>query len=780
MFTHSTKNWAPIRASLHNAPTAPSKFEAYLYVGVPVSTALKQDPSQVVISSDANPAQAINYFKPHPRLSKIKVVVSTDHIIDTIKDLQDSHLLNEVTCHETGELFDLSVPLKLSVQLLKFCSSKRDFKALGQLLSSQMGLVISQKQAQLLMQKHGLSSKQIKEVMHTKAYQDHLNQLESSFILPQKDNIRNILSLSDIQNSSFYGVNILKAPTGAGKNQEVAIPQIKKALASNGKVVFLSHLKAIIHMTIQDLAEHGVEMVSYEDRNVLFESPAATGICTQSLHHDVLMEVIMDADLVVIDEIEAVVRRMLIPSPKDSEQGLTPRARQNLFERLRHILTHSKNLLLMDADFSSLTLSMLESLRDDVYVYDMEQDYSHISASVALREVVEYQASLDIRGGANTAVLFDTKSELNAFLTNLGYDEESALQSGILVIHSENVGRPEQEGFLNNTDAVLQSGHYRAILSSPSLGRGYSITHDFCKRVYVIASGVLDPANLIQFPRRFRKATEFVFGTTSKLNPVVDYTADAAGNDFAMWQAKYRTENEHLMRCNSVMLKHALKLRRFNAIPNEYECADNAFIHKVIGFAQKARTDYRELHQYRVLNALNITQAVAEERKHRNDLTLGHRDELARNKIQTKTGVNDIGRKEYAFDKQFDSCVQKSLFESGSPLNYLLKSCFHIEDDGSKRLMLNGELCIDLISHLQSTPGLLNKVNSTLPKPLQIASTTPSPTKAMNVLKKIFVAGGFVIEGNSRREIKGKRSNVYYYKLGDYTASLGVNMGNIL
>ncbi|MDF5502026.1 hypothetical protein P3677_26710, partial [Vibrio parahaemolyticus] len=66
-----------------------------------------------------------------------------------------------------------------------------------------------------------------------------------------------------------------------------------------------------------------------------------------------------------------------------------------------------------------------------------------------------------------------------------------------------------QRAFLANPNEEISK--YKAIIASPCLGSGFSIVKNFANRVVVFCDKTLNPFELINFARRFRKAKEIWF-----------------------------------------------------------------------------------------------------------------------------------------------------------------------------------------------------------------------------------------------------------------------------
>ncbi|NMT56347.1 hypothetical protein HKB02_01535, partial [Vibrio parahaemolyticus] len=105
--------------------------------------------------------------------------------------------------------------------------------------------------------------------------------------------------------------------------------------------------------------------------------------------------------------------------------------------------------------------------------------------------------------------LFDSLVTLRQVTQSLGYkdsnkldSEEEALKDGVLIIHAHNKDMPAQKAFLENPNEEIKK--YKAIMASPCLSSGFSITTHFTNKVVVFCDKTLTPLELINFARRFR------------------------------------------------------------------------------------------------------------------------------------------------------------------------------------------------------------------------------------------------------------------------------------
>jgi hypothetical protein len=300
----------------------------------------------------------------------------------------------------------------------------------------------------------------------------------------------------------------IKSATGTGKTKHIFGPIVKQAEKTNKKVVYLSHLMALVE---QYCVENNA--VSYTTKNLdQLEQSKAMGLVINSAWKAHIQAFCRNSDILIIDEFEKVIASVACP-----EESLQM-PKQRVFHCLSEIIQLIPQVVVGDADLSNISLSYLRSLRGDVtLILCDENPYQDIKAVIADKnQYLDKQDDLKSKLLKDRVFLFDSLTTLRSIVKQLGYEDKNGLDSeavalddGVLIIHGENKAMEAQLAFLANPNEEITK--YRAIIASPCLGSGFSIIKDFTKRVIVFCDKTLHPFELVNFARRFRTAREIWF-----------------------------------------------------------------------------------------------------------------------------------------------------------------------------------------------------------------------------------------------------------------------------
>lgn len=300
----------------------------------------------------------------------------------------------------------------------------------------------------------------------------------------------------------------IKSATGTGKTKHVFGPITQLAEQNNKSVVYLSHLMALVEQyCIQNHA------VSYTTQNLTqLEQSKAMGLVVNSVWKAHIQAYCHNADTLIIDEFEKVISTVVC-----SEHSLQM-PKQRVFHCLSEIIRSIPQVIVGDADLSDISLGFLKDLRGDVTLIQCDKNpYLGIEAVITDKNQYLYsQDDLKSKLLEDKVFLFDSLVTLRGVVKQLGYEdkqgldsETAALNDGVLVIHGENKGMDAQRAFLANPNEEISK--YKAIIASPCLGSGFSIVKNFANRVVVFCDKTLNPFELVNFARRFRKAKEICF-----------------------------------------------------------------------------------------------------------------------------------------------------------------------------------------------------------------------------------------------------------------------------
>lgn len=311
----------------------------------------------------------------------------------------------------------------------------------------------------------------------------------------------------------------IKSATGTGKTKHIFGPVAQTAKKQNKKVTYLSYLTALVEQYCTDNLA-----TSYNDELSKLEEASAIGVVVNSIWKTHIFTFLKQTDILIIDEFEKVLSTVVCS--EHSKQL----PKQLVFECLSEIIRNVPQLIVGDADISNIGLSYIKGLRGEVTLLNCTANpYSNIKAVISDKNQYISTLSPETSLDQDKVFLFDSLSTLRLVTKSLGYEnqeqldcEKAALADGVLIIHADNKGMPEQSAFLANPNGEISK--YKAIMASPCLGSGFSITTHFSDNVVVFCDKTLAPLELVNFARRFRTAKTIWF----VIDGSVDFTAPKA------------------------------------------------------------------------------------------------------------------------------------------------------------------------------------------------------------------------------------------------------------
>ncbi|MDF4636454.1 hypothetical protein P3393_15565 [Vibrio parahaemolyticus] len=769
---------------IYNEPTldGKEKTDAMIVVGIDVEKHFGDDREKCVMVPECAVYDVVDYHKATGKYC-FTIGCNSKNLSEMVLEQKATSRL-DIKNLETGEEFSFKNSLHLHARLYVLTGEAHYRNVVGSLCQSLINVKSSKKRLQKELSGYGMTGTQIELVMNRKKWKLEKT-VRGNLFLPKLNNLSNIISLSEIKTNGEKLALAVKAATGAGKNVHLIDPLIREAMARGDKVSLISPLKNLINKNVETHSGIGEGFTSYEVGQQIIDAvnPKAFAVCINSLSRKIFLEQVLSSKLVIIDEVEACIRNILLGNDEpNSKMRMASKERRLIIEAFVRVVKNAPQLIVADADLSPLTAQFLASIRRDIQICNIEQNYSYITASVATKDVVMLEATQAINLNEKpVAVMFDKISDLKSFLAGLKNDvgkplnDETALKEGILVLSSETSGRDEQIEFLTNPNEVLASGKYRVILASPTLARGFYITHHFTDKVYVIANGVLDPASMVQFPRRLRTATEFTYGVNTDYNVTVDHTenltltGDKDEDEFNGLQAAYKTEHELLVSNIAITLPETLRLLKFNMIEHASLDASDEEIREAQEKSKQNRKMSKKMRREGILAANNITDTKAQELKAKgNTKTQTEIFELTRYETQQKTGVQDIKETEITFCDKFVPSAYKSLVsEMQSTDQYFIWKAFRKAASSDllklSEIVVNQSIAVSIIGELQRN---VNRVNAILPKHLRLKPKLV-PSAALKAVRAILEAAGYRYR-RTKRVINGKSVNMYIYTKHEY------------
>ncbi|MFW8632086.1 hypothetical protein [Vibrio natriegens] len=778
----------------YNEPdlTLGKKVKVYILNGVPVSTFLKGCRGAFVIEPVKNKctvSQVVEYYRTIEKLEFV-VVTNDEMFADSVFEQMSSTKL-DIHLFSTKEKFSFDDTLKMYARMFTITNKTRHRTELEKIVQARMGVEESEATMARKLSGYGVDADVAVEIMSSK--NSRLEEaVQKNLFFDQFNNLSNIINVSNLSEIDRNGALALKAMAGLGKQTLLTDPMTVEAIESGENVTFFSPLRAINRKNDKVHEHSGKGFTSYDAGHAAVEMYAqALSVCAPSLSRRVFLNHTLGSELVIGDEIEAILRNNLIPS-YSKDKTMTPKERELLFDALVQVISRAKNLILTDADISPITARFLAAIRPDIKIYNIEPDYSHITASVASKEIVLNEAFEAVKKcDKKVVVMFDSIRDQKAFLKRLKLNEETALEVGFMVINSETSDNKPQVNFMREPNHELIERDYQGVFCSPTTVRGVSVTHHVCDKVFIISNGVLPPADLVQFPRRFRTATEFVYGLNTRYQIHQDYLEPFKSKKFVptfeRMQAEYMTEHELLTSNIAITLPATLKALKFNLVEHPSLALSEEEEKEMKDDLKELENEAQAEEIALICSAKQITEAEADclkrKKQARKGLTRRERFSLEKFTIQQKTGIERITEAEVQFCKDFSISVYHAVKEPSSLLAVALEGMKNIRGgiettaEGCKGKLADscGYRGMEFVVTKQRAAQALkiakrdtSAFNKPLPRNLRITTDT-TVYHFQKLISVILLKAGYETTGKrDKRVIEGRSLNAYVFKESKY------------
>lgn len=292
-------------------------------------------------------------------------------------------------------------------------------------------------------------------------------------------------------------LNLVKAELGTGKTEGILKPL---SLAAS-RVVAITHRVALVDDLVFRLQLENYKLLTPKD----LEACSQLGLCLNSIINPKFSDVLYHASTVLVDEISAVVREC------HSVSGTLKKNAAATWQRLLNLLKKADVACGVDADLSTRDVLALREAGKPVQVIIVRPALTALSVGVGdYRQV--WQSILDAaEHGEPFRVFSDSANQIRKL--------EAALQERypalrVMAIHAKpgvaTNGRDDVKAALADINSAVQG--LNALLHSPCVESGVSLTVPRFTRTFGIYGGSIAPPAFIQMMRRDRTATRFEIG----------------------------------------------------------------------------------------------------------------------------------------------------------------------------------------------------------------------------------------------------------------------------
>lgn len=267
------------------------------------------------------------------------------------------------------------------------------------------------------------------------------------------------------------GITYIKSPKGTGKTTLLKglVKYYRDSPTDPPRILLIGHRRSLIGATAKAIGLTSY-LKSVDGKAEEYNDPAPCyAICLDSLMR--LEPAKHRYDVVIIDEVEQVFSHLLSTTLKGK--------RSNIMALLQEYLKQARQILVMDADLSQLTLGVINAMDTDwperhefvaLNQYKPEgrriHMYNHPRSSHLLGVLVDYLGQ-----GKRCYVCTNSRKLAKSIFRQAQQDFP---EIKAMVVTSENSNTPDGQHFIQNI--VTEALKYDLIVSSPSLGTGIDIT----------------------------------------------------------------------------------------------------------------------------------------------------------------------------------------------------------------------------------------------------------------------------------------------------------------
>ncbi|HCE2132806.1 TPA: hypothetical protein NGT58_003483 [Vibrio parahaemolyticus] len=728
--------------------------------------------------SHRNTAQICAYYAEAKQQLQVLVIDSNSyrsHAIDASISNYYSYHMNILDIH-SGMVVDCQDKLSYLLVLAELLNSDKMISIAANIAIKMIPLTYSSPAS--ILKAYNLRGKLAKKL--TKQVEQALSKsketINSYYNLSPKLTIKNINDLQQLNAERLFADTstvALKAKTGVGKTKHVFSPLTQSSSRSQ-KVVYISHLVALSEQFCKNN-----KAVSYSSNSLTeIENSERLSIVINSLYKPHLIKKAMEADILIIDEFEKVLSAIVSSKNKREMKS------SQVHKALRIALESAQKVVVGDADLSNFSLNFLSGIRPDLICMNCSQNpYTTISAIVKAQEPLLSSQTLRESLFENKVFLFDTRATLQAAAVHMGFENEAgleceatALESDVLIIHGKNKDMAEQKAFLANPDEEVQK--YKAILASPCLSAGFSITVNYTDTVHIFCNGTLTPDELINFSRRFRSANQLVFSPNSPHKKHYDFCDLERKDDMHCLSLQYAEKKSLLNENLALSLKHLLAMEGFQVLTEQN---DSVTLNSSRNVVSKTKRQLNYCRDLAVVEAKNISRTKYKELKASNKVTAIQIAQCDKFLLKETYQLPHITLEDVFFNKQFNKELFKALcsinqgihiklnndpnlLKTAKILNAIILGSKEIDIKKKTNHFIEGDRCLSITHNLAKHWKVLVHFLPNLCNPKSI-DTKNKATRFIKQILKSFGADLTNFSGNTNKaRVTFHDNTIKYYK----------------
>lgn len=316
------------------------------------------------------------------------------------------------------------------------------------------------------------------------------------------------LSTLPIDQMPEQGIIGIQSAKGTGKTKLISalLDDSERSIAVGHRIALMRNLCSRLGLNYRgDLDKVGHNFIAGAAYTL------RVGLCVDSVLA-IDPQTFAGCDLILDEAVQ--VMRHLLTSATCAREGKRPA----LLARFKELVQSARRVIVADADLNNATLGYLKQLREDrVPIFLIRNDYQPNGYPVRFIEapdrsciVDDLLVALSAQSLGKTFYIATDSKSLSKMLFRL--IQQHYPDKRILMINSDTSKGDREQAFMQNPDAELTTGHYDAIICSPSVATGVSIeVQGRIAKVYGIFTGTSSTdADMAQALGRVREPVERV------------------------------------------------------------------------------------------------------------------------------------------------------------------------------------------------------------------------------------------------------------------------------
>lgn len=355
-------------------------------------------------------------------------------------------------------------------------------------------------------------------------------------------------------------INIVTAPTGAGKTKFTIAPFAKKAKINNKRFMAVAPLVSLIS-ELSNKLDTGL----YSNIKSSQESKAekSLAVCLPSIKSSKLKPFVDSTQWIAVDEIS---QNLRFTSSKECK--VTGADSEKIYFELRSLVSRCERVVVADASIDNKTIKFFENALPGEKFNIIEQKPVDTGRKCFIYEDMGdliQKILAELNGGGKVWLAVESAERATSIGNYLdSIKPKDSVGRDVLTINSNNKGNAEQKAFIN--DPENESRKYGVVIASPVISSGISVEHvgnHHFTMIAGIASGHrICPTDFMQMLARVRYIPDYhvcLMGNNEKDNKITAQSFLTGYKLSAELEGKSLNENEYSLfkaECEAESIKY--------------------------------------------------------------------------------------------------------------------------------------------------------------------------------------------------------------------------------